>query len=228
MIVPRYDIAFYNYYNKLIGRRYHIFCPTFTLGSVCPLRRKGSGRPGEPHLFHRGLQFWGDGGFELASIRGAVHLELPAHFAPETLDLESLGSQAARRGLQCVPCPVVRAGHAFAARGIDGRGKGGLAERRAGLAVQCNAYHSGAFFLGIIAGGGDDSGCQLALADGGRIPSGYVVSLFVLLHQNDTDIISAAVRGCPHTGFLWWAQKIGLRSVHLPRLRARTGGSRQW
>ena len=144
----------------------------------------------EHHFFRRDLHLFGDGGREASFISEAISLELLAHFAPEALDLELLGGQAARRGLQGTPCPVVRAGHALAGRGIDGGGKDGLAERRAGLTVQCNAYHRGAFFLGIIAGGGDDSGCQLALADGGRIPSGYVVPLFVLLHQNDTDIIA--------------------------------------
>ena len=169
----------------------HIFCPVFTLSLVRPpLRERFREDRVEHHLFCRDLQFFGDDGREAFFISEAIRLELLAHFAPETLDLELLGGQAAWRGLQGTPCPVVRAGHAFAVRSIDGKDKDGLTERRAGLAVQCNAYHSGAFFLGIIAGGGDDSGCQLVLADGGRIPSGYVVPLFVLFHQNDTDIIA--------------------------------------
>ena len=106
----------------------NIFCPVFTLGSVRPfLRERFWEDRVEHHLFCRNLQLFGDGGLEPAFIGGAVHLESSAHFAPEALDLELLGGQAARRGLQRVPCPVIRTGQALAVRGIGGCGKDGLA-----------------------------------------------------------------------------------------------------
>lgn len=106
----------------------HIFCPVFTLGSVRPLLRERFWEDRvEHHLFCRDLQLFGDGGREAFFISEAISLELLAHFAPEALDLEFLGGQAARRGLQGTPCPVVRAGHALAVRGINGCGKDGRA-----------------------------------------------------------------------------------------------------
>lgn len=177
--------------------------PVFTLGSVRPLLRERLREDRvEPHFFRRDLQLFGDGGLEPAFIGGAVHLESSAHFAPKALDLEFLGSQAARRGLQRVPCPVIRTGQALAVRDIGGCGKDGLAERRAGLAVQHDAHDVSAFGLGIVEGGSHDRIGQLALGHGRGIPPGDDLPLRVLLHQDDADSI-AQPSGSAFVGFFF-------------------------
>lgn len=74
------------------------------LGSIRPfLRERFREDRIEHHFFRRDLHLFGDDGREAFFISEAIRLKLLAHFAPETLDLELLGGQAARRGLQGTP-----------------------------------------------------------------------------------------------------------------------------
>ena len=129
-------------------------------------------------------------------------MELTAHFAPKALDLEFLGSQTARRGLQRVPCPVIRTGQALAVRGIGGCGKDGLAERRAGLAVQHDAHDVSAFGLGIVEGRAHDRSGQLLFVQAGAVALGDDVPVGVFLDQDDMDVV-AQPSGSAFVGFFF-------------------------